>query len=174
MGRELIKNLVRESLNNLSNEELTIVNFKNRIPFLKNTAHEVELPDRMQIFTEPIILNNIRHFIPNKGIINIEKLKAGAKFEYVKGKISGSENIEHIFKLVPYLRVKISDDDKLFSKVFQMATNQRLDGLKTNEIIETPNNGTISKQELDMIINKINKSFFEFEEFVSNLNIELD
>ena len=65
------------------------------------------------------------------------------------------------------------EEDKLFNRVFMMATKMQSDKFAVAEEIRIPEEENLSPQILDSIVNKLNKATFDFEEYLTkHLKIE--
>lgn len=178
MSKPLIKklireNLLRENLEGISQQVLTPEYFKKRIPFLQKVQHEVEYENGVQIFTHQTSHSKVQIAHENLGIIKFKEFITGVNFEYTRSKVSGSNNVEHIFKLKPTLRMDIDSQDKTFKLVNNHAIRRQMEEIGVYETVELPKGADIPKDKLDSIINEMNKTFFVFEEFLEGFGVTM-
>lgn len=169
--KSLIKTLLREIINEVEQNKLTIQYFKKRIPFLRNTWHEVEYDNGIQIFTDQINHPEAKTLDSDKNIITFKKFTVGVNFEYTRGRVSGDDNVLHNFKMTPLVQAELNSDDELFKTIFRRVMLTQLDKIGVNKSIVLPKGVEIPDVELDRIINEMNKTFFIFEEFLANYGI---
>lgn len=75
-------------------------------------------------------------------------------------------------ELLPILDEKI-ETDKIFNKVFMTAIRMTNDNFLLSKEIRIPEEEEISQQEIDLIVEEINKATFVFQDYLTNyLNIE--
>ena len=73
--------------------------------------------------------------------------------------------------IIPKKTGDVTDD--LLARVLQMATDKVVENSSTRVEIRLDESGMISKLEFDAAINKMNESFFKFEELSKSLEFNL-
>lgn len=170
-----IKILLRESLNEIEQSRLTVNYFKERVPFLRDSYQGVETDKVIQIHTTRKDHSDAMIHAPNadQEFIKFKYFKTGVNFEYRKGLVSGNPNdIIHVFELIPMVIMEPISDNKVFVSVFQRVMDEQMRKLGTEETIQLPKGKDIPDEEMDKVVNNMNKTFFEFEEFLKNYGIE--
>ena len=112
-----IKRIIREVINEIEQQKLTVDYFKQRIPFLRRNWHEIGYDKGIQIFTDQVNHPDAKIIHPDKGITHFKYFKTGVNFEYTRGKVSGNDNVAHNFKMTPITMFELYGDDKLFNRL---------------------------------------------------------
>lgn len=161
-----------ESLLRESHPEFNSSYFKTRIPFLKD--YEVQYapddypkpsqPQRVEMLYTKAIPNVALKF--GDDIVNIPKLYVVSKFIYYPHKID--ENTFHHFIIENEATILQPENmDNLSYRVFMAASKQMNDKMSYSGEIRLSNGENMKEEELNKIMNEINKRLFQFEDFVS-------
>ena len=170
--KKLIKRLIRE---NLEWGDVTPEYLINRIPFLKDYELFTYEPSRSQ----PIHFNLTR----NVGFENVElgfgdnlvtmpAISIVSKFSYYQHR--SSTGFGHIFVLDNNMYVRTPEDmSSVEAMAFRLIYKHTGENYSYSEEIYLNENEELTKEELDRVINEINRKFFAFEEFTDKNNIPL-
>lgn len=147
--------------------------FMQRIPFLKIMN---DLSDNRRVFFQKFDYNENVELIMGDNIVTFPQFNTSMEFSYMKDILNG-DRYRHMFYVknrVNIIPPKTEDHkEKLTFRVFTMAmkmTNEQMD-YHGDFITETP---TLSEEQINKIINDINKTYFEFEEFITDkLNADI-
>lgn len=141
-----------------------------RIPFLKE-YNIVEHPrDKNRLVAQRIILNKDIKFMMGDEILNFPQFNISSDIIYYPHKVS--DNIFHNFIIKNEIHpVKPKEMDDLTFRVFLMTIKSIEKNLSYNKEIRINDTSELSKNELDSVINDMNKNLFELEEFTNKYNI---
>ena len=173
--KSFIKKLLREGLlNEINQNNLTIDYFKKRLPFLRNTRHEVQHSRGVQIHSKAQHHPDAKMVLKD-GITTFEYFVTGIIFEYTIGKVSGSDDVLHHFKLTPQVQFEMNDAGDVTKTVALYMFDAQLKGIGVNDSFQVPK-GTeeLPDEELDRIVNNMNKTLFDFEDFLSKFGVEIN
>lgn len=147
--------------------------FIKRIPFLKNFEN---FSDDKKVLFKKIDYNENISLMVGDDIQTFPQFNTVMEFTYMKDTMS-TDRYRHMFNIRNDLRVlppkTKNPREKLTYRALIMAFNMMVDKLGYNAdiITETPN---LTEEQLNKVINGINKAYFDFEEFIQNqLNLDI-
>jgi hypothetical protein len=152
-----LKQLIREELNRKINIPDSLIN---RIPFFKEYTIVENEPDYLKL--QKIKYQSKKIAIKDE-VYNFDIFNEVSEFSFSKHKIR--DNVFYSFFLKnEFLISQPKGMDDLQFRVLQLMMNKTNEKLSYRKEIILKEGEEISKEELDSIINHINKKLFEFEE----------
>lgn len=169
----LYVNVSREYLKENKEPDITPDYFVSRIPFLKSFN---DFSKENNIFFQKVDYNQDVELYANDQTFVLPQANTSMEFSYLISN-PGKDRYRHSFNVKNALNImwpkEKNDEENLMFRVLSMALNQIVNKLNYHKDIftDTPE---IPKDELDKVINDINKAYFDFEEFIENkLNISV-
>jgi hypothetical protein len=155
----------------ISNEKIKDVLVR-RIPFL-NDYNIFENPrDKNRLEAQRVVYNKNVKFKMGNDFVTFEQFNVSSEVKYYPQKIG--DNTFHYFIIKnAFHPTQPKEVDDLTFRVFIMAINQLEKQYSYYKEIMVGEGETISKEELNKIINEMNGNLFKIEEFTKKLYIDL-
>ena len=117
--------------------------------------------------------SNVERIVPDREPILFSNYNLFSSFMYFLETNSKSIvlRLKNESVIIPKKTGDVTDD--LLARVLQMATDKVVENSSTRVEIRLDESGMISKLEFDAAINKMNESFFKFEELSKSLEFNL-
>jgi hypothetical protein len=167
--KKLIKKLLRENLE--SNNNIKDILIK-RIPFLKEYNIFKHPRDEKRLEAQRVVYNENVTMMMGDEIIKFPQLNISSEIIYYPHKINDNTFHKFIIKN-QFHTMQPKEMDDLTFRVFIIAMKGLNETLSYNKEIMVKNNEEIPKNELDRIINDINRTLFKIEEFTQKHYIDL-
>ncbi len=157
-------------------ENINTTNIKNtlikRVPFLKEYNIIDNPRDKSRLEAQRISYNENVKVMMGDEFINFPQYNVSSNIIYYQHKIN--ENTFHNFIIKNnFYPLQPEEMDDLTFKVFLMAIKQLGEKLSYRKEIMTSNNEDVDKNDLDKIINEMNRILFKIEEFTETYSIDL-
>jgi hypothetical protein len=167
--KKLIKKLLRENLE--SNNNIKDILIK-RIPFLKEYNIFKHPRDEKRLEAQRVVYNENVTMMMGDEIIKFPQLNISSEIIYYPHKINDNTFHKFIIKN-QFHTMQPKEMDDLTFRVFIIAMKGLNETLSYNKEIMVKNNEEIPKNELDRIINDMNRTLFKIEEFTQKYYIDL-
>ena len=155
----------------ISNEKIKDILIR-RIPFLTDYNIFKHPRDENRLEAQRIVYNeNVKSKI-GKEFVTFEQFNVSSEIKYYRQKIG--DNTFHNFIIKNrFLPTQPKDVDDLTFRIFIMATNQLEEQYSYYKEVMVKEGETLSKEELNKIINEMNGNLFKIEEFTKEHYINL-
>ncbi len=168
---KLIKNIIKEVLIEQYSKNIKDI-IINRVPFLKDYKLYNHPRDDKRLEAQRVVFNKNVKLMRGDEILNFDQLNISSEVIYYPHKID--DNTFHHFIIKNKIHpTQPKEMDDLTFRVLLLAFNNLEKKLSYNKELIQPNNQDINQNELNEIINDMNKILFEFEEFSQKHNLNL-
>jgi hypothetical protein len=172
-----LSNLIRESLFEvISEQQIPDENIKDiliqRIPFLKEYNIHSDSKDTKSLKAQRVIFNQDVKMVMGDKVITFPQYNVSSEIYYYQNKIN--DNIFHGFTIKNAFHVmQPKEVDDLTFRVFLLAIKQLEQNLSYRNEIMVKEGTSLTKNQLDKVINDMNGVLFKIEEFTEKHSINL-
>jgi hypothetical protein len=172
-----LSNLIRESLFEvISEQQIPDENIKDiliqRIPFLKEYNIHSDSNDTKSLKAQRVIFNQDVKMVMGDKVITFPQYNVSSEIYYYQNKIN--DNIFHGFVIKnAFHAMQPKEVDDLTFRVFLLAIKQLEQTLSYRNEIMVKEGVSLTKNQLDKVINDMNGVLFKMEEFTEKHSINL-